>query len=72
MGTVPATRPQPTDAGPPTEPGDVWDVMDKDPAGSPIRVMPEQVAPWVDHILFEKLRRLDFSPPFRLGLLDLN
>ena len=62
-GAVPAERPRVAtrpsdDAAAPPKPTDIWDFLDKCPASSPVGVLTKQVIPWVDAILFEKLRRI--------------
>ena len=35
----------------------IFDYFETSPAGSPIEAVTKQVVPWVDHMLFEKMKR---------------
>ena len=41
----------------PAKPEEIFEYFDSSPASSPIGVVTKQVVPWVDYMLFQKMRR---------------
>ena len=54
--------PAPAKPESPPMPEKIFEYFDSSPASSPIKVVTKEVVPWVDYMIFEKMKRI-FSLP---------